>query len=86
MITIVSYSINQRNLAVYVDYEYEITDEVMGERILRRANATLSQKVVPLDAPDWSDADLCAALATAINQDPASVVMAEEAPPIIVPE
>lgn len=78
MITIVRYMIEQRSLNVDVEYEYEITDEVMGERILRRSSATLSQKVAPLDAPDWGDAELCAALATAIKQDPATVQMAPE--------
>lgn len=76
MIEIVRYAIEQRTLDVHVEYEYTITDEVMNEEIVRRSSIVLSQTVAPLDAPDWGDGDLCAALATAINQPIGSVVMA----------
>lgn len=76
MITITGYSVDPVANVVHVDYAYAVQDTVANEAIPRLNDATLSQAVPPLDASNWSDTDLCNALATALGQPQGSVVMA----------
>ena len=76
IITITSYGVDPVANTVDVRYTYDITDTVMNQAIPRVADITLSQTVAPLNVPDWSDADLCSALDTALSQPPGTCVMA----------
>jgi hypothetical protein len=75
VIRIAQYTIMQTTLNVVVEYEYSLDDPIAGGQVVRRSMHVLSQLVAPLDAPDWGDAELCAALATAIGQPVESVEM-----------
>jgi hypothetical protein len=76
MITITGYSVDPVANVVHVDYTYNVQDTVANEPIPRINDASLSQTVPPLNVPNWSDTDLCDALATLLGQPQGSVVMA----------
>lgn len=76
MITITGYAVDPVANTVHVDYSYSILDTVENQPIPRLNDAVLSQTVPPLNAPNWSDTDLCDALATHLGQPQGSVEMA----------
>ena len=78
-ITITSYAVAPIPNTVDVRYTYSITDSVLNQAIPRVADITLSQTVAPLDAADWTDADLCSALDAALGQPAGTCVMATSA-------
>ncbi len=75
-ITITSYYITPTSHTVAVEYGYTIRDEVQGVDLPRTGNEQLSETNAPLDKPDWTDDDLCAALATRLGVAASDVVMA----------
>ena len=75
-ITITSYYVTPAEDSVAVEYVYFIADAIAGSDIRRTGNEQLSQTNAPLDTPDWTDADLCAALATRLGVAASDVVMA----------
>ena len=77
VITITSYAVDPVANTVAVNYGYSITDTVLGQPIPRLSDIVLSQAVPPLDAADWTDADLCSALDAALGQPAGSCVMAQ---------
>ena len=79
IITITSYAVDPVGNTVDVRYQYSITDTVLNQAIPRLSDIVLSQTVPPLDAADWTDADLCSALDTALNQPAGTCVMAQPA-------
>lgn len=77
MITITSYQITPTGRTVAVEYAYTVLDEVAGVSIPRAGNEQLSELNAPLDRPDWTDDDLCAALATRLGRPASDIVMAQ---------
>jgi hypothetical protein len=77
VITITSYAVDPVANTVDVRYGYSIDDTVLNQAIPRLSDITLSQAVPPLDATNWTDADLCSALDTALGQPAGSCVMAQ---------
>lgn len=77
MITITSYYITPTERTVAVEYGYIVRDEVQGVDLPRTGNEQLSETNAPLDKPDWTDDDLCAALATRLGVAASDVVMAQ---------
>jgi hypothetical protein len=75
-ILITKYGVDPVANTVVVAYGYNIQDTVANQPIPRLNDAVLSQTVPPLDAPNWSDTDLCNALATFLGQPQGSVEMA----------
>lgn len=75
-ITITSYHVTPTEDSVAVEYVYFIPDPIVGDEIKRTGNEQLSETNAPLDKPDWTDADLCAALATRLGVPASDVVMA----------
>jgi hypothetical protein len=75
-ILITRYVVDPVANTVQVDYSYTIQDTVANQPIPRIAQAALSQTVPPLNAPNWSDTDLCNTLATFLGQPQGSVEMA----------
>jgi hypothetical protein len=80
VITITSYSVDPVANTVDARYTYDIEDTVLDQAIPRVSDITLSQTVPPLNAADWTDADLCSALDTALGQAAGTCVMATPAP------
>lgn len=80
MITIVSYTTNPRTRLLQVDYEYAIVDTIANESIERRSTVTVDETVPPLDKPDWTDLDLCVAVAQILGVTGGDVQMAAEEP------
>ena len=79
VITITSYSVNPIANTVAVQYGYSIADTVLNQAIPRVSDMTLSQAVAPLNAADWTDADLCSALDVALGQPAGTCVIATPA-------
>lgn len=77
MITITSYYITPTDRTVAVEYRYAIADDVQNVSITRYGNEQLSETNAPLDKPDWTDDDVCAALATRLGRPASDVVMAQ---------
>jgi hypothetical protein len=77
MITITSYYITPATQTVAVEYAYVIADDVQGVSVPRTGNEQLSETNAPLDKPDWTDDDLCAALATRLGRPASDVTMAQ---------
>ena len=75
-ITITSYNVTPFEDSVAVEYVYFIADPIVGSEIKRTGNEQLSETNAPLDKPDWTDADLCSALATRLGVSASDVVMA----------
>jgi len=75
-ITITSYNVTPTEDSVAVEYTYFIFDPIVDAEIKRTGNEQLSETNAPLDKPDWTDADLCAALATRLGVPASDVVMA----------
>lgn len=75
-ITITSYHVTPTEDTVAVEYVYFIADPIVGDEIKRTGNEQLSETNAPLDKPDWTDDDLCAALATRLGVESSDVVMA----------
>jgi hypothetical protein len=80
MITIVAYTTNPRTRLLQVEYEYAVVDTVANESIERRASVTIDETVPPLDKPDWTDEDLCVAVAQVLGVQGADVQMAAQEP------
>lgn len=80
VITITAYAVDPVANTVGVHYGYSIDDTVLNQAIPRLADITLSQSTPPLDAADWTDADLCSALDTALGQPAGTCVIATPAP------
>lgn len=76
MITITNYYITPATQVVAVEYTYTIVDDIAGVTIPRTGNEQLSETNAPLDKPDWTDDDVCAALATRLGRPVSDVVMA----------
>lgn len=73
MITITSYTISPSRALVSVEFRYSVSDPVTGEDFERLAQRHLPDGEGALASTSWSDADLCAALATELEQPVESV-------------